>query len=440
MLERVRTTKIIKTGEFESSRGLGVSAVELPVAGRPSVKQGDSTAESRLLVINTNLASPGNSDAILGRVWERLKWDRLHTVRELLRSSSVAKLNESRTAKCIWTPVAYVVEHRKIAEKKAYFTGVMTCGVRSICPMCNAKISAWDRDEIQEGLMRIASRGWFVVMVTYTQKHNRFMACGDSLSSLNKAMSRTKSGKRWQGMKRKYGLEGSITALENMYSVLNGHHWHKHVLEVLNRFLTDDEIRSMRDDIAGLYLRELSRLGASADFEVGVDIRRGDDYVAEYVSKFGHEPQVTRSGVSYELANVSGKTKGAEHGHFTMFQLVDLYKQGDELAGRAFLEYAEAVRGRAMLSWSAGLREKLGMAAEVSDDEKIKAGEDESRIFALYHNQKAWPKVRERAFDVLEASRGMEFDAFQEYMKAKGIHAESPVFELVDAGFDGNND
>jgi len=55
---------------------------------------------------------------------------------------------------------------------------------------------------------------------------------------------------------------------------------------------------------------------------------------------------------------------------------------------------------------------------------------DDENIFALYPKE-MWRKVRTRSFDVLDASKGMDFDAFKEYMQSKGMDAESPVFELV---------
>lgn len=345
----------------------------------------------------------------------------------------------SRTAKCMYVPVAFAVELWKIAEQKAFLKSVVVCGTRSACPLCSEKISAYDREELQEGLSRVCAKGWQVVMVTYTLKHDRFMSAGESLGKLIKAVRRVKSGRRWKEIKSRYRIEGSITALENTFSFLNGHHPHKHVLEILARILTESELRELRDEIAKLYLGELKRFGADADFEIAVDVRRGNDYAAEYISKFGYEPKAKSFGVVYEMANYSGKTKGADFGHYTMMQLVDLAGQDNNDAGKAFLDYVEAFRGRAMLQWSAGLRAKLGMPPKgKSDKEKAEMSDEEkSRCFALSNTktERGWRKARERLADFVVGSLGKDFHAYKEYLDAKGIEIENPAFEVVDNGF-----
>jgi hypothetical protein len=79
-----------------------------------------------------------------------------------------------------------------------------------------------------------------------------------------------------------------------------------------------------------------------------------------------------------------------------------------------------------MLGWSKGLRDKLGMADEISDDEKVERVTPESQVFALYP-LKSWYKVRRWPVDALEASTRMTFDEFREYMQSRGVDIESPV-------------
>lgn len=423
----------------ERETSLPIARERKPRTGRGSAQ---IDAEGGYLVINTKFASASHNPREKRQLRERLKWERLHIVRGLLRGAKSEKLQKSRTVKCMYVPVAFAVEHWKIGEEKAYLKSVVTCGTRSTCPLCNEKISAYDREELQEGLARVFAKGWFVLLITYTLRHDRFMSCAESLDKLLKAARRVKSGRRWQEIKKRYGIQGSITALENTFSFLNGHHPHKHTLEILERDLSEAEIKALRDEIAELYLAELRRVGADADFEIAVDVKRGNDYVAEYVSKFGHEPKVKSFGVSYEMSNYSGKTKGAEFGHYTMMQLVDLAGDGNEDAGKAFLDYALAFRGRWMLQWSNGLRAKLDMPTkEKTDKEKAQMSDEEKaekRLFALYNTkaEKGFRKVRNHLADVMPDSLGKDFHAFKEYLNAKDMEVENPVFEIVDEGFD----
>lgn len=414
---------------------------------------GLETAESGLLVLNTNLASRETNFSFARtktinakRERERLKWSRLTGARALLdkvayletntNNPSRGKLVEHRTKKCMWVNIAYAVEHWRRAGKDAHFRSVVICGSRCACPVCSEKIWSADRDEIQTALTRISEKGLYTAFVTYTLRHDKFTLCADSLDRLNKASRAVKSGRAWQDIKARYGLVGSITVLENTFSFEGGHHPHKHTVEVLTKPLTDGELSSLETEISDIYLKYLAKVGGSGVDGVAVRLRRADDYVAEYVAKMGHEPKVKKWGASNELTSYALKTKGNEHGHYTMFQLLDLFLDGNNDAGIAWLDYVEAFTGQAMVRWSQGLRELLGMPSKVkSDKDKAASADDESKVFALYPIE-SWHKVRTRPHDVIEASINMSFDAFREYLKAKGIDAESPVFELIDNGFE----
>lgn len=399
--------------------------------------------ETANLVLNTNLASAGAKMTITRtkpedakRERERLKWSRLATARELLNLYGEDEQNDKirlhRTKKCMWVNIAYAVEHWRVKDDHAYFKSVVICGSRCACPVCSEKIWAWDRDEIQSALTKISQMGLYTGMLTFTLRHNKDMSCGESLHKLNKATNRVKSGRAWQDIKKRYGFKGSITIWENTWSMASGHHPHKHDVEVGDKFLHDGELLQLQDELSGMYLKALSRVGASGEYGVAVNVRRADDYVAEYVAKVGHEPQVKRWGASNELTSHQAKTKGNESGHYSMMQLLDLYRAGDQDAGIAWLDYVNAFTGRAMVRWSGGgvnnvsLRELLGMSAEDESDQAKAERDDQGGVFALYPLA-AWREVRKRPFDVLDSSLRLEWDSFVEYLRAKGIEPERPL-------------
>jgi len=367
---------------------------------------------------------------------ERLKWSRLRGARDLLNlygeEEQIEKIRRHRTKKCMWVNIAYAVEHWRIEQEHAYFKSVVICGSRCACPVCSQKIWSWDRDEIQSAMSMISQKGLYTVMVTFTLRHDKFMSCADSLRKLNTASRAVKGGRGWQVLKTRYGLQGSITTLENTFSFENGHHPHKHIIEVTNKNLKASELSSLELEISEMYLHHLSRVGASGEIGVAVNVRRADDYVAEYIAKMGHEPRVKKWGASNELTSYAMKTKGNESGHYSMMQLLDLYMDGSQEAGLAWLDYVTAFTGQAMVRWSQGLRDELGLGEGESDDVKASVQDDDkSQVFALYPIE-SWRKVRERPHDVLDASLRMSWESFVEYLKAKGIEAERPLPKSVD--------
>lgn len=394
-----------------------------------------------VLSINAKFASAPDE---LHRESRRLRWERLATVRDLLgderlaidgmilKNAPVGK----RVSKCMWVNVQYVVEHWRMEGVKgsSHFRGVATCGSVWMCPICAAKITERRKLELQIAVTEAQKRCWHVYMVTYTLQHKGYEPIEAVLKKLIAAVRKIKGGRAWErDFRSVYDWKGSVTALEMTYSFENGGHPHKHVMELLGRKLTEEEKIKMRDDLAIKYQNILAGLDGYADFEIAVNVRDATDYIAEYIAKFGYEPKARKWGVSDEMAKYPVKGKGMEEGHYTMFQLLDLYKDGNLDAGRVFAEFAVAFRGRSQLTWSNGLKKEFGIK-EKTDAEIAKEQDAESKAFALYQ-KKDWHKVRKIPFDVLDAGDWMKFESFKKYLASMEIEVESTVFTLVNNGF-----
>lgn len=316
----------------------------------------------------------------------------------------------------------------------SHFRGVATCGSVWMCPICAAKITERRKLELQIAVTEAQKRCWHVYMVTYTLQHKGYEPIEAVLKKLIAAVRKIKGGRAWErDFRSVYDWKGSVTALEMTYSFENGGHPHKHVMELLGRKLTEEEKIKMRDDLAIKYQNILAGLDGYADFEIAVNVRDATDYIAEYIAKFGYEPKARKWGVSDEMAKYPVKGKGMEEGHYTMFQLLDLYKDGNLDAGRVFAEFAVAFRGRSQLTWSNGLKKEFGIK-EKTDAEIAKEQDAESKAFALYQ-KKDWHKVRKIPFDVLDAGDWMKFESFKKYLASMEIEVESTVFTLVNNGF-----
>jgi hypothetical protein len=87
--------------------------------------------------------------------------------------------------------------------------------------------------------------------------------------------------------------------------------------------------------------------------------------VAQYIAKFGHErtwgpeAELTKQGVKRSR---SGRNP---------VQLLGDALLGDDAAGRLFQEYAGATFGRRQLHWSHGMRARLGLGVEQTDEEIV---------------------------------------------------------------------
>lgn len=371
----------------------------------------------------------------LKRETRRRRWSRLSSARELLKDKDVGK----RVTKCMWVQIAFTVEQWRIENVKgsSHFRSVSTCKSVWLCAICAAKITEGRKEELQIAVAEATKRGWHVYMITYTLQHGNYEPIKAVLDKLIKACSKLKGRRFWDRFTEKYGLlKASITALEMTYSFLNGGHPHKHVMEFSSRKLSKEEQQSMRDELALEYKKILSKLGGYADFEIAVNVRDGNDFIAEYLAKFGYEPKeknkTKKWGLAEEMAKFPVSSKGNLEGHYSVFQLLDLYADGNADAGKVFVEFARAFFRKSQLSWSDGLKKEFGIKQK-TDGELVDEKVNESKVFALFQKE-SWHKVRKIPFEVLEAG-DMTFPAFKEYLKAKDIEVENPIFEIIDNGF-----
>ena len=389
--------------------------------------QSTTRGEAPNLGINAKLAAQQAEEAEKRdreKSSRKLKWERLAAVRKLMP--------KNRVSKCIWVQIKYTVEIWKSSiDKPAHFRGVMTCGQAWVCPMCAAKISEYDRRDLEAGIIATYMLGWHIYFLTLTLQHELDDKCAAVLCLLLEAVRGLSKGKFWKRLQAEYSIEGTVTVLEVLYNMLNGWHWHKHKMIFSRRELSDKELDELRNKISDEYRSVAAGLGGYVHPEVGVHLRRASDVrVAEYVAKFGQQPKEESSwGLAREMTKYTSKLSGVEKG-VAMFQLLDRYKSGDDRAGELFREFTKAVKGRAQLTWSNGLRAKLDLPPR-SRNKKIATDKEQTDFHFASLLKKAWHKIRRQRFESLEAARDMSFDEFKGFMRQQGVEVEDAILTLV---------
>ncbi len=243
--------------------------------------------------------------------------------------------------------------------QRAWFKGLQVCGSVWICPVCAVRVSERRREELQQAIDQALGQGYGVQLLTLTFSHGVSDRLHETLPCFGAALRRLKSGKAWQGLKRRYGFLGAVRALEVTYGH-NGWHPHSHELLFTGRPLTKLEQAMLRNAIYVLWRRAVTASGLPApNREHGVDVRGATD-AAGYVGKWGFASELVRPQAK----------RGKRKGRSPWGLLVD-YALGDERAGRLFREYAKAFKGRNQLFWSKGLRESLGCPERRPSDSQL---------------------------------------------------------------------
>lgn len=335
---------------------------------------------------NTKFASPAE-----GRELRRLE-RRLQRY-DLQRVAAKLLPENNRLSKCCWCPVGDGVEIRKNPETKAthYAKGIAHCGSVSLCPVCSAKITERRRADVKQGIQNWQARGHSVFMVTFTMQHDNKDLLVDLVHLMIKALRKFKAGKGYQLLKNKYKLAGNIKAFEFTWSQENG--WHPHTHYLFFTELPTIDPKEIFHDFYKRYSAMLAEMGGYASIEHGVDIRVADEAAGNYVSKMG---------IDFELVKGAQK-QGRDYGHYTPFELLDLAKDGNNLAIRKFKEFARSTKGINFLKWSNKLRDLLGVGPEISNED-IAQGLDD-------HGDKSFYLIGNPVFVKLRVIHGRDYRA-----------------------------
>jgi hypothetical protein len=288
-------------------------------------------------------------------------------------------------------------------------------------PICRARRAR----EIQVGLAVHEALGGGVEFVTLTIQHHRAERLAPLLDLVaNGFRAVCGSGRfvrEWYLDREALGIVGTIRTLEVNHGE-NGWHPHLHVL-VLTRGALTDQQRSLLAD--GFWHRWAGHLGDRGHHSttrerglVAVAVRSAND-VARYMSK-------VYDNVHHEMARADMKAKG---GRNPFRILADLVKAGraDRLTGevnRDFMiwrEYELAIKGRRFLTWSDGLKGRLGVN-EVSDDELVAQEVDGEQLAVI--GTMAWRSMRGQPWKLALA------------LSAAERHGEAGVYQLLDCWAD----
>lgn len=298
-----------------------------------------------------------------------------------------AKQKQERVCTCHrWRTVGTVQVRLDRNRNKAIFGGLESCSNVWACPICSGTITEERRHDLQAAIEAWAKQGGAVYLMTLTLPHVRADNLSGLLQVASKTSQRFKQSKAWRSVMELTGAVGTIRALECTWGSWHGWHPHFHILIFAQR----DQLQAF-DQLRAAWVAALLKTGAAAASQLN-DITahsfdvRGGDFAAEYVAKFGHEPSFTSKleagatwGAAREMVKGQSKVSHSMRGS-TPFTLLVEAEKGDGQAAALFREFYWAFKGRRQLTWSPKLRERLGLNAEV-DDEDILASQDKAPEF-----------------------------------------------------------
>lgn len=299
----------------------------------------------------------------------------------------------------------------------AHYSRVQTCGSGWACPVCAPKIRAARAAEVETGLAAHFAAGGSAEFVSVTLRHHKGDRLRDLLDVLQTCLRKIRSGRTWQTWRDTYGIVGVIAAREITHGE-SGWHPHAHLVVLFDHALTDDQ----RDALSGAFRARWAKLvkaetGRQLHAVHGVDWRR-------VVGDWDHGQEIARYLVKVEAAGLGGVGRGlgnelargdlkvARRESSTPAEIVTrLVALGDVADMDLWHEYERATRGLPILTWSKGLRVRLGLVADAPTDEELAAAEvGGDEVVSLgwddWHRLVETPGARTRLLRLLEAGRG----------------------------------
>ncbi|WNC17868.1 protein rep [Brevibacillus brevis] len=245
-----------------------------------------------------------------------------------------------------------VWKHR--ASQKAFYANLQVCGSVWLCPVCAAKISERRKNELRHAVDAHMEQGGKLAMLTLTFSHTMGDRLKETMAKFGAAVDRFRSGKRYNRIKKKMGLIGTVRSFEITYGN-NG--WHPHV-HILMFYQNEIDMWEVEDELMDLWALALSSTGLSANRKYGLTLQDAEK-ASDYVSKWGVEHEMTKS-----------HSKMGKKGGMTPFDFLrEFLVTGDTSMLDKFREYGEAVKGKRQLMWSRGLKEMFLL--EDKTDEQI---------------------------------------------------------------------
>ena len=343
--------------------------------------------------------------------------------RFILQSFARDLLPDHRIKNCFRVPTGGLVELYHHAEfSAASYGGLQTCGSPHVCPVCSSKIAERRAQEITAGITKWMDRGGGVVMATFTLQHER----GDDLrflvSVLRGASRNLKAGARWKLFGARYGLLGSITACEYTYG-RHGWHPHLHSLMLVRGGLKRAELVELEQWLKVRWSSGLDSLGGYASWDHGVKVQIADEVAADYVSKAGR---------NWTLADelTKANTKLGRRGGLSIPQLLWAAGLGDPEAARLFQQFEKITFNTSPVRWSPGLRTKLNIGAEKTDEEIAKEQLANGRLMLLFERDQ-WRVVlaHDARADVLLEARAGDVERVLDFLGRLGIRMEPWQFD-----------
>ena len=327
--------------------------------------------------------------------------------------------------------------HKSQNHGKTFYSGLCTCGGVWVCPVCAAKIQSRRTIEIQD-LFQWAYRGERkqIAMLTLTYPHGIDNKLAESLEKHAEALRifRAFNGTDYTKFRKSIGYEGLVRGLEITHGQ-NGWHPHTHELWVLDHWKQDIEReKEIKEYLLKRWEHACKKVGLLTDEKVDAFRKHAVHIIfqakdSDYITKQNGDNDKTW-GADKEVATANSKI-GKSNGK-APFQIL-LESEESKKYRSLFIEYALAMKGKAQLFWTPGLKGIVGVE-EKTDEELADEMTDKADLLALLQREH-WTcvvKNKSRA-QILDIAENTGIDGLIAWFADYGLVLDKPSEEDLQA-------
>lgn len=302
------------------------------------------------------------------------------------------------------------------------FAGLATCGSVWACPVCNAKVQAVRRLEVESTSATVLGDGGGAAFGAYTVAHHAGAALDPTWRSLSLCWEAVGRDKTVRSLRSSLGIVGTVRAAEVTHGV-HGWHPHLHPLHLFARPVSGGDVARLHAAQERAWIAAACRLGLSAPSRAAQHLHAVSGDVSGVMADYFAKATFSAAAVGWELTSTQTKTATRAKGATPWDLLHAVHRHGDGDALALWQHYEAGSKGKRALTWSRGLRAAVGLDREASDEEVASAelGSDVDTGFRVLD----WSPVRQRP--VLGArllaviDQGRNWPAGRRFCRSHGI-------------------
>lgn len=251
------------------------------------------------------------------------------------------------------------------------YAGLASCGSVWACPVCNSKIQGVRRLEVGVALSAVLGSGGGAAFGAYTLRHHAGSNLDDLWRSLSKCWQAVARDKTVRQLRTSLRLVGTIRAAEVTHG-FNGWHPHLHPVHLFERPVSDDAVNALHAAQFRAWSAAAARLELEAPTFSAQNLHRiegaqADEELAAYFTKTVYRP--SSEAVGWEMTSTQTKARTRSGGLTPWEVLREVYVNGDADALDLWHTWEAASRGKRALTWSRGLRARVGLDVEATDED-----------------------------------------------------------------------